>query len=156
MTDASFRDAEPGAAGSPLRLQALDAEDLRVLSALVQDSVAPLGEMSFLKGRRRFAALVNRFRWEGGTRTPERVRSMLVIENATAVRSQGIPRDDPGLVLSILEMGFEGETDGPGRVTVTLAGFGAIEVDVEALEATLTDVTRPYVAPSGRAPRHPD
>jgi hypothetical protein len=37
-----------------------------------------------------------------------------------------------------------------------LAGDGAIALDVEALEATLEGVTRPYVAPSRRAPEHPE
>ncbi|KKM80919.1 hypothetical protein LCGC14_1335040 [marine sediment metagenome] len=42
-----------------------------------------------------------------------------------------------------------------GRVILTLAGDGAIALDVEALEVTLRDVTRPYIAPSGKAPQHP-
>ena len=80
--DARFADADEG----PLRLRALDAGDLRVISALVQDAVVTVGEVAWMKGHRRFAALVNRFRWEGPTRTPERVRSLLVIEGVTAVR----------------------------------------------------------------------
>ena len=39
---------------------------------------------------------------------------------------------------------------------LTLAGDGAIALEVEALEVTLQDVTRPYRAPSGKAPAHPD
>ena len=151
MTDASFRDADP----APLRLQALDAEDLGVVASLTQDAVTTRADLSFLRTRRRFAALLNRFRWELGGGRPERTRTMLVIENALAVRSQGLPADDPDLVLSLLDVTFDGEPDGPGRVTLTLAGDGLIEVEVEALEATLTDVTRAYAAPSGRAPSHP-
>jgi hypothetical protein len=55
-----------------------------------------------------------------------------------------------------LEVAYEGEPDGPGRVVLTLAGDGLICVEVEALEVTLTDVTRPYLAPSRRAPSHPE
>jgi len=43
-----------------------------------------------------------------------------------------------------------------GRVELTLAGDGVIAVDVEALELLLRDVTRPYVAPSGKVPGHPE
>jgi len=39
---------------------------------------------------------------------------------------------------------------------LTLAGDGMIAVEVEALEVLLRDVTRPYVAPSGKLPGHPD
>jgi hypothetical protein len=150
--DARFADADEG----PLRLRALDAEDLRVISALVQDAVLTGGDMAWMRRRRRFAALVNRFRWENGARTPERVRSMLVVEGATGVRSQGFDHADRDLVLSLLALGWEGEADGPGRVILTLAGDGTVAVEAEALEVTLTDVTRPYLAPSRRAPSHPD
>lgn len=152
LRDARFTDADEG----PLRLRALDDEDLRVVSALVQDAVVTVGEASFLRGHRRFAALVNRFRWEGHARTPERVRSMLVFENATAVRAQGVNPQDTDLVVSILALAWEPGEDGTGRIIVTLAGDGVIAIEVEALEVLLQDVTRPYRAPSGHAPHHPE
>lgn len=150
--DARFADADE----RPLRLRALDAEDLTVVSALVQDAVAVVKDMSFLPRQRRFAALVNRFRWEGATRTPERVRSMLVVEGATAVRSQGLDPQDRDTVLSLLHLAWEPGEDGAGRVILTLAGDGTIAVEVEALEVVLRDVTRPYLAPSRKAPSHPE
>ncbi len=150
--DARFADADEG----PLRLRALDAEDLQVLSALVQDAVAQVGEVSWLKGHRRFAALVNRFRWEGATRTPERVRSLLVVENVQGVRSQGVDPRDKDTVVSILSLAWEGGEDEAGRLLVTLAGDGVIAIEAEALEVILQDVTRPYVAPSRKAPSHPE
>jgi hypothetical protein len=150
--DASFSDADEG----PLRLRALDGDDLTVISALVQDAVVTVGEVGYLRRHRRFAALVNRFRWEGPTRTPERVRSMLVIENVTAVRSQGVDPRDKDTVLSVLSLGWEPGEDGTGRILVTLAGDGLLAVEVEALEVLLQDVTKPYVAPSRKAPSHPE
>ena len=51
---------------------------------------------------------------------------------------------------------FEPGEDGTGRVVLTLAGDGAIRLSVEALELHLRDVTRPYSAPSGKAPDHGD
>ena len=51
-------------------------------------------------------------------------------------------------------MSFEPGEDGTGRLTLTLAGDGAVALDVEALDVRLDDVTRPYRAPSGKVPRH--
>lgn len=148
--DARFADADEG----PLRLRALDAEDLTVLSALLQDAVAQVGEVSWLRQHRRFAALLNRFRWEGATRTPERVRSVLVVENVTAVRSQGVDPRDRETVVSLLSLAWEPGEDGAGRILVTLAGDGVIAIEVEALELVLQDVTRPYLSPSRKVPTH--
>jgi hypothetical protein len=152
--DARFEDAGEG----PVALRALDADDLTVISSLAQDAVFPAAEMTWDRRRRRFALLLNRFRWEhgAGTATPERVQSVLVIEDAMKVATQGIDRADRDLVLSLLSIDWAPGEDGTGRITLVLAGDGAVAVDVETLEVTLKDVTRPYVAPSGQAPRHPE
>ena len=152
MTDARFEDA----AERPLRLRAFEAEEVTVISALVQDAVFPRAEMRWSRRERRFALLLNRFRWEDPGNRVERVQSVLAIEEVQAVQTQGIGAD-ADLILSVLSLTFEPEGDGPeGRVVLTLAGDGAIAVTVEALELVLRDVTRPYGAPSGRAPQHPE
>ena len=155
--DARFEDARDG----PLRLKALDDDDLQVVSSLVQDAVFPASEMTWDRRHRRFGLLLNRFRWEDRPaaerrgRDFERVQSVLSIEDATGVASQGIDRSDKDTILSLLSITFEPGEDGMGRVVLTLAGDGAIAVEVEALEVMLRDVTRPYISPSGRAPDHP-
>jgi hypothetical protein len=156
MSDAKFE--EGGEA--PLRLVAQDAEDLKVISTLVQDAVLPVTELKFDPKRRRFALLLNRFRWEDRAeaerlgRAFERVRSVLVVEDVLKVQSFGFDRADKDLVLSLLSLDFAPGEDGTGRLTLTLAGDGAVALDVEALDLRLDDVTRPYRAPSGKAPRH--
>lgn len=158
MTDASFEDGRE----APLRIRAMDTEDLAVISSLVQDAIFPITEMRWQVSKRRFALLINRFRWEDAPaatargRAFERVQSVLAIEDVTKVATQGIDRSDRDMVLSLLSVAFEAGPDGTGRLILTLAGDGAIALDVEALEVSLQDVTRPYVAPSGHAPKHPD
>lgn len=153
MADARFEDG----ATRPLNLVARDADDLAVISALVQDAVLTAGDLRYHKTKRRFALLINRFRWEDGTaRSPERVRSLLVLDDVAAVQGQGIDRTDPDLVLSLLALGFAPAQDGTGTVTLTFAGDGALAFTVEALEVSLKDVTRPYLAPSRLVPKHPD
>jgi hypothetical protein len=151
VKDARFEDGGEKA----LRLKALEAEELPVIASLVQDAVFPGSEMTWDRRGRRFALLLNRFRWED-RRAPERVQSVLTIEDATKVASQGVERGDGDTVLSLLTLAWEPGEDGTGACVLTLAGDGAIRVEVEALEVTLTDVTRPYLAPSGKVPEHPE
>lgn len=151
--DARFEDGRE----APLHLGALDADDLQVVSSLAQDAVFPITEMSWHPRERRFALLLNRFRWEdeGQQRHgAERVQSLLVVDNVLRVASQGIDRTDKDTILSILSVAFESGEDGAGHVLLTLAGDGAVRLAVEALEVTLKDVTRPYRAPSGKVPGH--
>lgn len=135
----------------------MDVDDLQIVSSLTQDAVFSVADISWQPKSRRFVLLVNRYRWENeaqGNATPERVRAMLVVDNVLTVASMGVTRSDKDLVLSLLELGFEPGEDGQGALTLTLAGDGAIRLDVEALDVSLRDVTRPYVAPSGKTPSH--
>lgn len=156
--DARFEDAtERG-----LRLRAEDAGDLGVIAALLQDAVLAPADMKWDRRRRRFACLVNRFRWEdkagaeARARDYERVRAVLAIDDATRVRRIGIDPHAPGTVLSLLTLAFEAGEDGGGRILLTFSGRGAVSAEVESVNVTLQDVTRPYRAPSGRAPSHPE
>lgn len=156
MTDARFEDG----ADTPLRLIAFSVEDLQVISSLVQDAVLPIGEMQWSPGKRRFAMLLNRFRWEdikdekSEGQVYERVQSVLAFEDVQNIQTQSIDRKDDNLIISILEISFYAVEDGMGFYLITLAGDGVIRLNVEALEVTLQDVTSPYKAPSGLRPNH--
>ena len=156
--DAKFEDGGE----APLNIGALDSEDLTVISAMVQDAVLPIGEISWQANQRRLALLINRFRWEDKTnaerqgRPVERVRSLLVFDTVLSVASQGLDRSQKDLVLSVLSITTENAENGDCFLTVTLAGDGALRIRVEAVEVQLRDVTRPYAAPSRKSPNHPD
>lgn len=151
--DARFEDGRE----APLNLGALDGDDLQVVSALVQDAIFPASEMRWLSKEQRFALLLNRFRWEDVGRArhgAERVQAVLVVDNVLKVSSQGVPREDADTILSLLSLSWIEGTAPSGVLELTLAGDGAIRLEVEALEIVLKDVTRPYRAPSGTVPRH--
>ncbi|MGO4853459.1 DUF2948 family protein [Phaeovulum sp. W22_SRMD_FR3] len=157
MSDARFEDG----AESPLSLKAETPEDLAVMAALVQDAVLPMTEIRYEPRARRLALLVNRFRWEdramaeAARRPYERVQALLVIDDVQGVSSQGIDRQAAETILSVLSLDWQPGEDGTGTVQLTLAGDGAIAARVECLNLTLRDVTRPYIAPSGKVPQHP-
>lgn len=157
MADARYTDADP----APLTLRAEDGDDLRVLSALVQDAVLPVTEVSWNPRGRRLALLVNRFRWEDAEaarregRPFERVRALLVLSDVLHVASDGIDPRDRDAVLSLLGLEWQPGEDGTGTVLLRFSGDGTLAAEVECLSADLRDVTRPYLAPSGKAPSHP-
>lgn len=155
--DARFEDADE----SPLRLKAEGSDDLPVISALVQDAVLSATDMRWEPKRRRFAMLLNRFRWEDmaaarrARRPYERVRALLVFDDVAQVAIQGFDPRDGDSVHALLALDWQPGEDGTGRILLTLAGDGAIALDVECLDVTLRDVTRPYLARGRHAPAHP-
>jgi hypothetical protein len=149
MTDARFEDGDD----RPVRIMAQGADDLPPLSALVQDAVFPMTEMRYDRRRRRFAVLLNRYRWEA-PEARERAQALLSVDGVLAVRTMGIDRGEADTVLSVLSLDWNAGADGAGVLTLVLAGDGAVELQVEALDLALADVTRPYRAPSGKVPSH--
>jgi len=158
MSDARFEDG----AEAPLRLKAQSAEDLTVLAALVQDAVFDAADITYDRKARRLGLLLNRFRWEDRAsaeaqgRPYERTRALLLISDVLSVQLAGVLPGRKGVVLSLLDIGWQPGPDGTGRLTLTLAGDGAIAAEVECLDLALRDVTRPYVAPARKAPHHPE
>ena len=154
--DAGFNDA----LDRPLNLGAQDTEDLQVISSLTQDAVLTVDDIKWSRAERQLVFLLKRFRWEDVElakqqgRDPERVQSLLVIQNATGLASQGIDRKQLDIVLSLMSLEFSGAEDGVGDLILTFSGDGALKVQIDGLDVALRDVTRPYVAPSKQVPNH--
>ena len=146
-----------------LKLIALDADDLAVISAHLQDALLKVGDLAYLPGERRFAALGNRFDWadalRDGGRPPEYVRrrAALRFERVLTAQVQGIDLARKGEVLSLLSIAFEPsgmQEDPGGHVVLQFANGGAIRLVVECIEAELKDLGAVWRAKS--RPQHPD
>ncbi len=141
----------------PLRLLAEEAEDLEVISAAVQDAVVKAGNIRYEKRQRRFSLEINRYRWEAGSRRRgepgQRVRALLAFDGVMSVKTRAITKSDPELILSLLKLSFDPAAEPPGgRVTLLFAGDGEIQLETEALDATLLDSD--YIWPTRRQPSH--
>lgn len=157
MSDARFEDGGE----QPLSLKAETEADLGVISTLAQDAVLTGDALHWDRRGRVFSALLNRFRWEDRSaaqragRPYERVQAALAIGSVLRVRQQGLGQPGPDTVLSLLAVEWQPGADGAGQVVLVLAGDGAIALEVECLDITLRDLSRPYEAPSGQVPQHP-
>jgi hypothetical protein len=139
-----------------LKLLAQDAEDLAVISAVLQDAVAKIGDIRWDAQGRTLTLACNRFRWEAGGKKAagERVRSALQLGDVTGVQARNLKRDAKGAIVELLAVAFEpGEAPG-GVVLLTFAGGGDLRVGVECLDVALADVSEPWATP--RRPGHAD
>lgn len=140
-------------AAEPLKLIALDADDLSVISAHLQDAVLKRGDIVWLPGEKRFALALRRFDWEGAAQGQKRRRlSALHFERVTAARSTKIAADDA--VLSLLAVTFTGSDEPAGQVTLHFSDGAAIRLDVECIEAQMKDLGPIWEAVA--TPAHPD
>lgn len=142
-----------------LRLMALDAEDLAVISAQVQDAVTKPEALDYRPREKRFTIVVNRFAWDAAERKSsagksfERRQSVLSFARVSKVRSSGIRRGDASQVLSLLAVRFI-ETDLPaGTIEMVFSDGPLIHLDVECVEAQLEDLGGAWE--TRFKPRHP-
>ena len=77
-----------------LKLVGKNQEDLKIISAYLQDSILIVKDMIFLKQNRTFIMMVNRFMWEdvekGVFRKNRRIRCAIRFEEVLAVKSKNI------------------------------------------------------------------
>jgi len=135
-----------------LRLSALDADDLEVISAAVQDSLVAVRDCAYFAGEKRFVLLLNRFRWEAdpGIETRYwRTHSALVFNDVTAVHHHRIPLEMPDRVLELLTVAQENDRS----VGLRFAADRTIRLEIGRLACHLGDVGEPW--PTPWKPAHP-
>lgn len=135
--------------GTPIKLRAEDDEDLKVVSACLQDAVVPIGEMCFLPRERCFVLLVSRFKWETADgAVAERVHCAVRFDNVATAKTRGIDLKDRRQILELLSL----EAMGQG-VALHFAGGGCIRLDGDPWRCTVEDVGEPW--PASCTPCHP-
>lgn len=128
---------------APLKLIALDADDLAVISAHVQEARVQAGDIIWRQDEKRLVIGLNRLDWEGaldGETAPRRLISALRFDRVLACKSRNI---DPTARQALLELvGIEfrpGQAPG-GCALLMFSHGGALRLDVECLECELTDL----------------
>ncbi|MGE3830130.1 MAG: DUF2948 family protein [Parvibaculaceae bacterium] len=122
-----------------LKLTALDAEDLDVISAAMQDAVLKVGDIRYLKREKKLALVARRFAWEA-EKTNERRLTGLQFARVLAVRSQSIRRGAEDAVLSLLSISFVAKDEPAGTIAIAFSGGATLHLDVECIEAQLADL----------------
>jgi hypothetical protein len=122
-----------------LKLTAKDTEDLKVISAHMQDALVRLADIRYLAKPRQFALVANRFAWELQPKS-ERRRSGLHFEHVLNVKQQGIVEQAKDAVLSLLAITFEAGPEPSGAVVLTFSANCTIRLNVEYLDLQLKDL----------------
>jgi hypothetical protein len=135
-----------------LKLIALDADDLAVISAQVQDARVQASDIIWRQGEKRLVIGMNRLDWEqtlAGEAAPRRLISALRFDRVLSCKSRQIGLEAPELALELLGIEFHpGEAPG-GSVVLMFSHGGAIRLDVECLECELADLGSDDLGTSG-------
>jgi hypothetical protein len=125
------------------KLIALDADDLAVISAHVQDAFVRTGDIIWRQSEKRLVVGMNRLDWEqtlGGETEPRRLIAALRFDRVLSCKSRNIDLNAPETALELLGIVFHpGEAPG-GSAVLMFGRSGALRLDVECLECELADL----------------
>jgi hypothetical protein len=129
----------------PLRLVALDGDDIQIVSAHLQDALVRTADIHWRPSERRVIVGLNRFDWEGAAAGNgsqfRRCQSVLRFERVLSCKCRNVECNrDRSEALNLLTVAFS-EADAPaGVITLTFSGGAALRLEVECLEAELADL----------------
>ena len=127
-----------------LKLLGRNEEDLKVISAYLQDSVVTIKDIVFLKENRTFVMMVNRFMWEdiekGVFRENKRIRSAIKFEEVVKVQSKNINQKNKNKPLECLAINSHEMNDKGYKINIFFAGNSVITMSAETLDITLNDI----------------
>jgi Protein of unknown function (DUF2948) len=133
--------------GEVLKLKAAEIEDVTILSAAVQGSITSPGEMGFNGRSRIFTLTISRFMWEqyaDGSTSGNRVRCGLYIGDVLRAKKMSFPADDDTVGMELLSLTTTTGEDGMAHLQLDFAGGSSIQLEVECVNLTLTDVGDPW------------
>jgi len=126
-----------------LKLIALDADDLAVISAHVQDARVQTADIIWRQSEKRLVVGMSRLDWQqtvSGETTPRRLVAALRFDRVLACKSRDIDLEAPETALELVGIEFHpGEPPGGSAVLMFSQG-GALRLDVECLECELSDL----------------
>ena len=126
-----------------LKLIARTEEDLRIVSAHLQDAIATVSDIANLKKNKIFLLQLNRFMWEdvekGVFRKNKRIRTILKFENVIRVSSKNINQSNKDIFLDFLALETNLMPDNNYEMKIVFAGDSIIKVISEVIEVTLDD-----------------
>ena len=126
-----------------LRLIARTEEDLRVVSAYLQDSIASISDIANLKRNKIFLMQLNRFMWEdvekGIFRKNKRIRTILKFDNISEVHSKNINQSKKDKFLDFLAIESTRMPDKNYEMKIIFSGNSTIKIISEVVEVTLDD-----------------
>ena len=141
-----------------LKLIAKTDEDMRVISAHLQDSIVKTSDIANLKKNKIFLMQLNRFMWEdvekGVFRKNKRIRTVLKFENVLKATSKNVNQKKNDRFLDFLAIEMFKMPDKNFEMNLIFSGDVIIKLVVEAIEVTLDDQGSPWV--SKNKPRHDD
>ena len=131
-----------------LKLMANSDEDLKVISAHLQDSIVYTSDIASLKKNRIFLMQLNRFMWEdvekGVFRKNKRIRTILKFENVISVVSKGINQKKRPRFLDFLTMESSLLANKTYEIKLIFSGDGIIKVNTEVIYVVLDDQGAPW------------
>ena len=126
-----------------LKLIAKTEEDLKVVSAHLQDSIASISDIANLKKNKIFLMQLNRFMWEdvekGLFRKNKRISTILKFENVLEVNSKNINQSKKDKFLDFLAIESSQMPDNNYEMRIIFAGDSIIKIISEVIEVTLDD-----------------
>jgi hypothetical protein len=125
-----------------LKLIAFDADDLAVISAHVQDARIQLADIVWRQGEKRLVLGLSRPDWEEtllGIEVPGRLVAALRFDRVLACKSHDFDLGDPDTLLEMIGIEFYPGEAPAGVALLMFKHGGALRLDLECLECSLTD-----------------
>ena len=126
-----------------LKLIALDADDLAVISAHVQDARVQAADIIWRQGEKRLVVGMNRLDWEqtlAGETSPRRLIAALRFDRVLSCKSRNIDMGAPEAALELLGIEFHPDEAPGGSALLLFNHGGVLRLDLECLECELTDL----------------
>ena len=129
-----------------MRLNAIDTDELKIISTVLKDGLIEVSDVKYLPSVRSFVAMITRFMWEEQAinNVNLRTKAVLFFEDVLTVTSKNIDQSDTKNVIELLDFNYYTNNNKNLEIELLFKNDATIKIEAELVKCKLDDRGEPW------------
>ena len=129
-----------------MNLNAIDTDDLKIISTILQDGLIEVNDIKYLPSIRSFFLMITRFMWEEKivNKVDQRIRAVLSFEDVLSVYSKNIDQLNKKKTLELVTFNYYPNDSKNIEIELLFKNDAIIKLETEIIKCKLQDQGKPW------------
>ena len=129
-----------------MNLNAIDTDELKIISTILQDGLIEVNDIKYLPSIRSFFLMITRFMWEEKivNKVDQRIKAVLSFEDVLSVYSKNIDQLNKNKTLELVTFNYYPNNSKNIEIELLFKNDAIIKLETEIIRCKLEDQCEPW------------
>lgn len=129
-----------------MNLNAIDTDELKIISTILQDGLIEVNDIKYLPSIRSFFLMITRFMWEEKivNKVDQRIKAVLSFEDVLSVYSKNIDQLNKNKTLELVTFNYYPNNSKNIEIELLFKNDAIIKLETEIIKCKLQDQGKPW------------